>query len=194
MIPVRGQWGGAFDAHLDRLWADWEAANPDKANALRAAFEAFSAVSAHPEGERALVKPVADTHATDYCSHLVAHCPDQGVTMTEAAKTDPFDELEDTQPVPEPVDKPEKTPAKKTARKTATRRTAASRKEAELPASYPTKSGNLLVNVTRPWGPIVVTVVPKGWHGPAALDLPLEELGELIDALKAAQSAHEGQK
>jgi hypothetical protein len=63
----------------------------------------------------------------------------------------------------------------------------------ELPASYQTESGLYRVNVTRPWGPVVVSVLPKGWHGGAPLDLPLEELGGLIKVLQAAWDAHEGQ-
>lgn len=63
----------------------------------------------------------------------------------------------------------------------------------DLPASYHSENGEYLVNVARPWGPLVVSVIPRGWHGNPPLQLPLEDLPQLIAALNEAQKKHKGQ-
>lgn len=64
----------------------------------------------------------------------------------------------------------------------------------ELPVSYFTEDGGQhTVSVTRPWGPIVVAITPKGWHGGAALELPLEDLEALGKLLVKVAKAHKGQ-
>jgi hypothetical protein len=64
---------------------------------------------------------------------------------------------------------------------------------ADLPASYHSEDGQYLVNVARPWGPVVVAVIPKGWHGAPPLQLPIDDLAGLIKVLQVANKKHKGQ-
>jgi hypothetical protein len=67
------------------------------------------------------------------------------------------------------------------------------KKHPALPATYHSKDGEYLVNIARPWGPVVVSVIPRGWHGAPPLQLPLEDLEGLVGALGEALKKHKGQ-
>lgn len=124
--------------------------------------------------------------------------------MTEASKTVADDPFEDE--TPEPVKAttaatktaaPAKAPVKRRGRPAgstkAEPKTPKVKQHPELPASYPSASGEYMTNVSRPWGPVVVAVIPRGWHGAAPLTLPIKDLPELLESLQKALDEHEGQ-